>query len=646
LKNIELPVVVHRIELPWQPAASHPGRFAPASGSKSSARAWMLGISGLVAIAAAAWLIVQQTHHGVKPTAVAKPPVAPAAPTVAGVALNEKSIAVLPFANMSDEKGNAFFADGIHEDVLTKLALVHDLHVVSRTSVAQYRDTTKSMRQIGQELGVAYVLEGSVRRAGKQVRVTGQLIRASTDEHVWAKSYDRDLTDIFAIQSQLATEIADSLQAAISPKEKSLMENRPTGNLAAYDLYLKARAVLKGMRTDLNREQAEQALQQAVKLDPNFAGAWGMLSLAHVSAVFGDEDRSPDRLSKAKAAIDTAVSLAPDDPETIERLGDYYYYGYRDYARAAEQYQRLLVVRPNSAEAYAQLGFLLRRQGRWVEALANVRHALELDPRNLHFLSALVDMMSGLRCYDEALVQSRRMAELANGDLLLQAMQFQILFLANGKVNGVDEVLARLKLAQPDDPRILVLQAAIARGQGDWAQVVKLDEKYPYLDPFKPRLVQDAQYAFDLVAANDMPAARRRAEKLIPRFKTALDNQPDNSWIWNNLALLHAIVGNNEQALACAQKAVELVPESADAVIGPANSISLAQIRAWTGDKGGALKELARLLQTPHGVNIYNARLDIGWLPLRGDPRYEALINDPKNNAPLLNDPMGSAPLP
>ncbi|MEI9863071.1 MAG: tetratricopeptide repeat protein [Limisphaerales bacterium] len=276
----------------------------------------------------------------------------------------------------------------------------------SRTSVAQYRDTTKSMRQIAQELGVAYVLEGSVRRAGNKVRVTGQLIRASSDEHVWAKSYDRDLTDIFAIQSQLATEIADSLQAAISPKEKSLIENRPTDNLAAYDLYLKGRAVLKGMRTDLNRDQAEEALQEAVKLDPNFAAAWGTLALAHATAVFGDEDRSPERLAKAKAAIDTAVRLAPDDPEVIEAFGDYYYYGYRDYSRAAEQYQRLLVVRPNSAEAYAQLGFLLRRQGHWAEALANVRHALELDPRNIHFLSGFTDMLSGLRCYDEALVQA------------------------------------------------------------------------------------------------------------------------------------------------------------------------------------------------------------------------------------------------
>ncbi|MEJ0088456.1 MAG: adenylate/guanylate cyclase domain-containing protein [Limisphaerales bacterium] len=646
LKNISVAMDLFRIVLPWQQAASHQVKFATTHDSKSNARAWALGLCGLIVIAAVVWFFIQRTSHGTKQTAAAKPPLAPSTPPAAGGVLNEKSIAVLPFANMSDDKGNVFFADGIHEDLLTKLALVHDLHVVSRTSVAQYRDTTKSMRQIAQELGVAYVLEGSVRREGNKVRVTGQLIRAASDEHVWAKSYDRDLTDIFAIQSQLATEIADSLQAAISPKEKSLIENRPTDNLAAYDLYLKGRAVLKGMRTDLNREQAEQALSEAVKLDPNFAAAWGTLALAHASAVFGDEDRSPERLAKAKAAIDTAVRLAPDDPEVIEMLGNYYYYGYRDYTRAAEQYQRLLVVRPNSAEAYAQLGYLLRRQAHWAEALANLRHAVELDPRNIHFLSGLTEILSGLRCYDEALVQARRMAELAHGDLLLQAMQFQILFLAHGKVSGMAEALANLKSARPDDPRILYLQAAMARGQGDWAQVVKLDEKYPYLDPFTPHLVQDAQKAFDLVAANDLPAARSRAEKLIPEFKTSLDKQPDNSSMWGNLALLHAIVGEKEQALACSRKAVDLVPESVDAVVGPNNSTGLAQIMAWTGDKDGALKELTRLLQTPYGVNIYNARLDIGWLPLRSDPRFEALINNPTNNAPLINDSTGSTPLP
>jgi len=648
LKNISVAMDLFRIILPWEKAVQAEGgrrKEKAEPGSRSASAERLVGTAVVVVlVVVVGWWFVHRPAKPAKPTAqsVTNAPSLPA--SSAAPVIDPKSIAVLPFASMSEETNNAFFADGIHEDILTTLALLRDLKVVSRTSVEQYRATTKPMRQIGQELGVAYVLEGSVRRAGNKVRVTGQLIRAATDEHVWAKSYDRDLTDIFGIQAELATEIANSLQAAISPQEKSLIERRPTANLAAYDLYLKGRAVLEGTRTDLNREQAEQALAEAVKLDPNFAAGWGMLSLAHVSAVFGDEDRSPERLAKAKAAIDTAVSLAPDDPETIQRLGDYYYYGYRDYARAAGQYERLLVVQPNSAEAYEQLGYMLRRQSLWAGALANLHHAAELDPRNIRCINGLVDILTGLRCYDEALVQARRLAELSHGDLLLHALQFQILFLAHGPTGDLEQSLSTIPTDQADDPRLIFLRTVIARVKGDWAQVVRLDEQYPYPDPFSPHSTQDAQKAFDLVAANDLPAARSRAAKLVPQFKALLEQQPDNSSLWGNLALLHAILGEKDDGLRCARRAVELVPESADAVIGPGNRAGLAQVLAWTGDQDGALKELARLLQTPYGVNVHSARLDIGWLPLRGDPRFVALLNDPKNNAPLLD--AGVHPLP
>ncbi len=256
-----------------------------------------------------------------------------------------KSIAVLPFENMSEGKDGAFFADGMHEDILTNLALVRELHVVSRTSVMQYRGTTKTTREIAKELGVAYVLEGSVRRAGSKVRVTGQLIDARTDEHIWAKAYDRDITDVFAIQAELSQAIATALSAALSPQEKQLLDRRPTENLAAYDAYLKAR----GLR-QLNAgspQESEPFLKEAVRLDPKFALAWAELAAAIAQAYLNDIERTDARLAEAKAAIDTAVRLAPDDPDIIERLGDYYYYGYRDFERATEQYLRLAVLRPN-----------------------------------------------------------------------------------------------------------------------------------------------------------------------------------------------------------------------------------------------------------------------------------------------------------
>ena len=240
---------------------------------------------------------------------------------------------------MSDDKDSAFFTDGIHEDILTNLSNLRNLRVVSRTTVMQYRDSKKSLRQIGEELGVAYILEGSVRRAGKTVRVTGQLINARTDEHVWAKLYDRDLTDVFAIQSELAQAIATALQAAISPEEKSLIEQRPTDNIAAYELVLKSREwsnVPSAGRSEL--EESRRLLQRAIQLDPNYAIAYADLAHSYVFARFTTYPTAAD-LKNSKDAIDTATRLAPGAPDVVRALGDYFYYVYSDFEHALEKYE-------------------------------------------------------------------------------------------------------------------------------------------------------------------------------------------------------------------------------------------------------------------------------------------------------------------
>jgi TolB-like protein len=549
-----------------------------------------------------------------------------------------KSVAVLPFTNMSEEKDSGFFADGMHEDILTNLALVRDLRVVSRTSVMEYRGTTKKIRQIAQELGVAYILEGSVRRLGNKVRVTGQLIRAATDEHVWAKSYDRDLTDIFAIQSELSQAIASALSAALSPQERSLIEQRPTANLAAYDLYLKGRASFRGTSLDLTRAQAEAALTEAVKLDPGFADAWGYLAWAHASAIFLDEDNSSERLAKAKAAIDTAVRLAPDDPVVVEMLGSYYYYGYRDYGRAAEQYQRLLLIRPNSSEAFAQLGYIMRRQARWAEALANLRHAVELDPRNTNVISELGAMLLELRHYDEAASVLQRAADIALDNPFSTARVAWVPFLARGSTKESQQWFVGLKETRENANIWRYFYRSMPRIYSDWPEAVKRDQEYPYLDPFDSQYhwQRDQEMIVGVLGTKDLAAVRVRAEKLIPQYLALLEAQPANATLWGYLALLHAFVGHDAEALRCAHKAVELIPESVDAVLGPNQRATLAQVYAWTGDKDRALAEVARLLRTPFGLNVYSIRTDPRWLPLVGDPRLEALLNDPQNNAPLF----------
>ncbi len=591
----------------------------------------VLGLAGYFLMRPGAKEVPAPLVTAVKPPEETKP-----AP-VATPAVNAKSIAVLPFENMSEEKDSAFFADGIHEDILTNLALVKELHVVSRTSVMQYRGTTKPIRQIGSELGVAYVLEGSVRRAGNKVRVTGQLINATTDEHVWAKNYDRDITDIFAIQSELSQEIAGSLAAALSPQEKSLIERRPTENLEAYDAYLKAhhRIGLSALIIGSDLTETESLLEKAVRLDPNFAVAWGELGRLEAYVYFNEVDHSPERLAKARAAIETAVRLAPDAPEVIEHYGDYFYYGYRDYARAAEQYQRLAVLRPNDPGVYGSLGLIHRRQGRLAEAETELRRALELEPGNARYLEALQQLMLAIYRYDEALALQQRILGLNPNELLQQQPLYILPFLARGSTKEANDWIAATKPDAAHASMFLFIRKVWAIESGNWAEATRLDgvQRY-YEDQTFPHWSQDINMAYVLAANGDLAAARARAEQALPALKADLEKKP-SATIWSGLAAVYVLEGNRAEALRCARKAMELVPEANDAVSGPNFSIAYGATLAWLGDKDAALAELARLLRTPYGENIYQAKYGTNWFPLRGDPRFAALVNDPKNNAPI-----------
>lgn len=615
-----------------QPVSAHAHTYSPVPPPTTGLPKWIWAAVAIVAVGAvAAWVGLRKPAPAAEPAqpVVALAPVPAAAPVV-----NGKSIAVLPFNNMSEDKSNAFFADGIHEDILTNLALVRELHVVSSTSVMQYRGTTKPIRQIGSELGVAYVLEGSVQRAGNKVRVTGQLIDARTDEHIWAKAYDRDLTDIFAIQSELSQEIAHALAAALSPQEKALIDRRPTENLAAYDAYLKAREMRQ--RNSAGTLESEPFLKEAVRLDPKFALAWAELASSIAQSYFNDVDHSDERFAEAKAAIDTAVRLAPDDPDVIERLGDYYYYGYRDYERATEQYLRLAVLRPNDAAVFGSLGFIHRRQGRWNEAVAELKRAAELEPRDLRFGHTLVQLLLGLNRYDEAAAVQAKICAMFPDSLVDLAQTATIPFAARGSVRETQEAIARLTPEQRNQPVALYWRKSWARAFGDWDEAIKLDRQQRYFDAYgESHWSQDITAAYVLWAHGDQAAARTLAGQAILAGKADLIQKP-SATDWMNLAGAQALVGDKAEALRSAQTAKDMVPESRDAVTGPPLSLGYAQILAWVGEKDRALAELARLLRTPFGENIYAAKSGLGWLPLRGDPRFEVLVNDPKNNAPLF----------
>ena len=620
---------------PLHPAQRDEGIASP--NKKARVPAWTWGGLTAVVVGIATAVSVSNRNRPSAPTV--QPAAAVATAPVAAPVADDKSIAVLPFENMSEDKdNNAFFADGIHEDLLTNLALIPELKVVSRTSVMQYRGTTKTTRQIGTELGVAYVLEGSVRRAGNKVRVTGQLINTRTDEHVWAKSYDRDLTDIFAIQAALSQEIASALSAAISPQTQKFITRRPTDNPAAYDVYLKARDISNRSpisSTTALREQ-ETLFKQAVKLDPNFAAAWGELSRVHALFVFWGIDASPARLAEADAAIAQAIRIAPDAPEVIEALGTYAYYAYRDYARATEQYEKLAKLQPNNAVVYSSLGLIERRQGRWAECLPHFLRAVELDPANIAVQRNLLQILTMGRHWDEARAAHLRLIALLPDQLREKLDLADSEFYATGSMAAVDALLARLTPAERESPIAWYFRKGWALNRADYAEFKRLDQLLPSLESEFPALYTTIVAGQAYVAAGDMTTARARIAPDYAEWKTRLANEPTNPIATSAFGQLEAIQGHFDEAIRLERKAMEMIPESRDAVDGPVYRYNLAGVSAMAGDKDGAIAELDHLLRIPTLNSVATIRTDPAFAKLRGDPRFEALLNDPKNNAPLF----------
>jgi TolB-like protein/Tfp pilus assembly protein PilF len=625
------------IEEPPTRAAEAKGPLPPAERTptvalrRSGVPGWVWGVAAGAAIAAVAYF--GMSRRAVPPVAEAK---AEAPQLKAAPRANDKSVAVLPFDNMSDDKDNQFFTDGIQEDILTNLALVHEIRVVSRTSVMQYRDTKKSIGQIASELGVSYILEGSVRRAGNKVRVTGQLIHASTDEHVWAKAYDRDLTDIFAIQSEVAQAIANELQAALSPEEKAMLESRPTANTAAYDLYLRARRLDDLGRTD---NDIGPLLEKAVAMDPSFARAWGDLADNYAFLAFNHHEGGDELLTKAKAAIDKAVQLAPDDPEIISSLGTYYYYGFRDYARANEQYQRLARQRPNDASVFNSLCLIQRRQGKWAEALSNIKHATELDVANIKYLNNLISVLSQGRRYDELAAARRKMAALRPDEFTLNYEVALVSFHATGSTKEAEDFFANLSPGEAASPEGIFARRRWAEASGDVPEDIRLGTLRPYEEKSGlEHWEQDVLGAQTLFLSGNKTGAIARLGQVPEDLPKQIAREPKNPRLFIFLAIVEMIQGDPAEAVRSADRSVELNPMSLDQVDGAVYPALNAILCDHVGNKDRALAGYAEALRNPGAgdtINVYELKLD-PLSSLHGDPRLEALVNDPANNAPLF----------
>jgi TolB-like protein/Tfp pilus assembly protein PilF len=555
-----------------------------------------------------------------------------------GSSLPQKSIAVLPFENLSEDKANAYFADGIQEEILMRLAKIADLKVISRTSTQQYQSKPGNLSEIAKQLGVAHILEGSVQKANDQVRVNVQLINALTDAHLWADTYDRKLIDIFAVESEIARSIAESLQTKLTGHEEQALAVKPTNNPDAYEAYLRGLALeTRGLFSIYPFEKAIASYEQAVQLDPSFALAWSGLARAEIFWYVG-ADSSATRAELAKRALDKAQSLQPSSPETLLALGYYQQSVLHDNELAKATFERVTKMLPGSSAALIELGLIARRQGRWDESVAYCERALVLDPRNTQSLGLAADIYVTLRQFPAALKLFDRALDILPNELDLMAAK-AVVYQAEGnfpeavKLLGevsvqnagyvaFDVKMTQLRLERKYDEAVRLLQARVAQ----------LDVGS------EPKAVEKGYFQLVLAlaqrVAGDTAGAKLTAGQARDALAQACKDQSNNLWLGVNLSRAYALLGDKNSALKEAQR-IALLPGAKDAHNEPGLEENLAFIQMILGDNSRAISTLPRLLKTPYGSYIYNApvtpallRLDPIWDPLRGDTAFRNLYEE------------------
>ncbi len=551
----------------------------------------------------------------------------------------EKSIAVLPFESLSADKEDTYFADGVQDDILNDLAKIAQLTVISRTSVMLYRAGEKrDLRQISSALGVANVLEGTVRRNANRVRVNAELIDARQDKTIWADSFDRDLTDIFAIQSEVAQIIATKLAATLSPGEKRNIEKKPTENLEAYELYLRAKESLLIVHVTITFGNFQKPclaaislLDQAIQLDPKFTLAYCRLAEAQ-GLLYWVYDATPERLALADAAISRALALEPDLPEVHLAYAEHLYRCYRDYEHAREQLAIAMRGLPNSAEAIGLGALIDRRQGQWEKAVQGFKDAITRDPHNSAFVENLASTFWGLHQFRAAEQMYDRLIELRPNEPILKPEKAVVTYIETGDDTAVKAALAALPASMADDRAALDWKLWFALVDRDWTQAKEGIEKLNGGD-------DGGDFAYGVapvpVGCYSILLSRLQGEQIdtdtrFTRTREQLDQRvqkaPENAGLLSQLAVVDALLNDKETAIAEAKRAVELLPISKDAVVGPQIQNNLAVVYAWTNESDLAFGTLSSSAQVPNGIFYGLLKRDPYWEPLRQDPRYEKLL--------------------
>jgi TolB-like protein/Flp pilus assembly protein TadD len=555
----------------------------------------------------------------------------------------EKSIAVLPFENLSDDTQNSYFAAGVQDEIISNLARIADLKVISRTSANLYKsENPRNSREIGQQLGVAHLLEGSVQRIGNRLRVNAQLINAHTDTHVWAQTYDRDVADLFAIQSELAQAIAGQLYAKISPAEKLAIERAPTADITAFDLYSQAKDLVLVLNDANDREnllRAADLLNQAVARDPTYFHAYCQLAWVHDQLYHLHLDRTPARLALAEAAIQAAFRLRPDAGEAHLARAEHLYRGFLDYEGALAELEIARQTLPNNARLFELKGYIERRRpgGNQEEALRSLERAINLDPRNFLLLQQTALSYEFLRRYREEEAAYDRLLSIAPNDApsKISRALTELAWKADTHRlhQAVDEVRAKDPAAVPSiaggwlecalaerDPAAAAGALAALGDNSLGPTTLRYNPRF--LAGLIARMTKD-----DAKAHAAFTAARAEQEKLVRA-------RPDDAGALSVLGLIDAALGRKEEALREGRRAVELLPVEKDAINGTRMITSFANIAAWVGDKELACEQLAIAIRPPSELSYGELKLLPWWDPLRGDPCFERIVASlaPKEN--------------
>jgi TolB-like protein/predicted Zn-dependent protease len=544
--------------------------------------------------------------------------------------ISNKSIAVLPFENLSSDKENAYFADGIQDEILTRLSKIAALKVISRTSTQKYKSAPDNLREVGKQLGVANLLEGSVQKIANAVHIDVQLIRAATDEHLWAESYNRKLDDVFAVEGEVASAIADQLNAKLSGSEKQELTAKPTSNPEAYDAYLRGLAFFR-KSDDASFLSAEQFLKQAVQLDPSFAVAWALLVRTEAVRYFNGVDATDERRAAIRAALDKAVRLQPELAEVQLAQGYYEYWVERDYDAARARFEQLVSKWPNNAEALEALGLILRRQGHWEEGGAYLDRAVALDPRSPSPRLNAIEVRLFTQNFPKALHDiDEALNNWPDNPTFLSDKVF--VYLQQGQLKEAEAAVAGLHPRPTDSLAVVAIRNLAVARHSYPAAIAQLEVLLQLNQATSPNDYNSCFLNLSLGElrrlSGDAIGAQRNYIQARDALLPLIKNQPANSALYDSIAFVYAGLGDREAAMKNIDHAIQLVPIEKDALQGMFWESDRALLQARFGDRERAIPALERLLKIPGFLTPTVLRFIPDFDPLRGDPRFEKLCQE------------------